>query len=196
MKINIPIKQQTQFGCLAACYSMIKNYLFGETSYDVATETQLTSEAFSVKTGFNEHYYLKKMSDWGCEVRVFLETPYMFDEYSKVNSELGGNISVEHRLIGIEDYKKLINDGYLIISVIDLWHIDMIIHFAHYVIINGFTDNHISIIDPKYGREIMFSNRRFQDTLDNIKYRLKHSPLLFAIKKANPITSAFPQTAS
>ncbi len=184
MEIKIkPLIQKTQFGCLATCYAMAINYFFGEKKYDQRIESDLTSQSFAIKTGFNEHFYLQRLSRKGCKILVYLETPYMEEEYKKINTVLGGNIKIEHRLIDVGDFIRLIKKGYLIITSIDLWYIDMIVNFAHFVIVNGYEKDCLSIIDPKYGKQIKFSTKRFQDSLDSLKYRLKHSPVIFAIKK-------------
>jgi len=183
MKKDIkPIKQETEFGCLSACYRMIRAY-FEDGVYEKEDETQLTSKAFSSETGFNEHFYLKKLSSSGYKIKVIVETPYMLEGYTQLNTKLNCNIPVEFNLVGNHDFTKLLDEGYLIITLIDLWSIDMIIHYPHYVIVENFEDDSFMIADPKYCKKIKFSRRRFEKSLEELKYRLGYSPLIFAIKK-------------
>lgn len=181
MKLQIkPIQQNTEFGCLASCYAMTKEFLGIKDKED---ESQLTKEAFQFKTKSNEHYYLKKLYDLGFEVKVFIETPYMLTNYNQLNSELGCKIPVEYQLIGLNDYTELIEQGYVIITLIDIWHLDMIVHDVHYVVINGFEQDSIYLTDPKYNREIKISKDKFKKSIDDLKYLLGYSPIIFAIKK-------------
>ena len=186
MKNNItPLKQTTEFGCLAACYAMIENHFLKENSeFTQEMESALTKEAFKSETKLNEHFYLNKLARSGHDIKILVETPYMLEGYGQLNTKLGNKISISHALIGINDYEKFIEEGYVIITLIDLWYLDMIIHYPHYVVIDGCDENSIFLLDPKYGNEIKFSKYRFQQALDSIKYHLKYSPVLFAIKKS------------
>lgn len=86
-------------------------------------------------------------------------------------------------MIGLDDFESLLNDNYIIITSIDMWHLNMIVHLPHYVIVNSFDENSFYIIDPKYGKEIKFSKDKFLKSIDDLKYRLGYSPIIFAIKK-------------
>jgi len=186
MKTEIkPLKQTTEFGCLATCYTMIKNHFDKEDNFSQEIESNLTKEAFRSETGFNEHYYLKELYKKGYEIKIFVETPYMLDGYNQLNTKLKCNIPIEHSLTGVEDYIDLMKQGYIIITLIDLWYLDMIIHFPHYVIVNGFNENSIYIVDPKYCREIKISKEKFNKILHSIQNRLNYSQVIFAIKKSN-----------
>ena len=178
------IKQKTEMGCLATCYKMIRTYFEGPDSVK-ESEKKLTTKAFSNDTGFNEHFYLKKLADSNYKLEVILETPYMLKEYEKLNSELDTSIPIKFNLISTKDIENLLNDGYLIITLLDLWDIDMTIHFPHYVIINGIDKTNIFILDPKYKKEIKCSKNRFESMIENLKYKLEYSPILFAIKKSS-----------
>jgi len=167
-----PLKQTTEFGCLATCYMMLRNYFFGDAEHSQEMESKLTGEAFRSETEFNEHYYLDKLAKSGCSIKVLVETPYMFEGYKQVNTKFGNNIEIEHALFGVSDYGTFLDEGYLIITLIDLWHLDMIIHYPHYVVIDSHDQNNFYIIDPKYGMNIKFSKHRFQQTLDSVKNRL------------------------
>jgi len=177
-----PLKQQTEFGCLATCFTMIKNHLFSEKEFNQNIESELTKQAFSSTTNFNEHHYLKKLYDLNCKIKVLVETPYMLEGYNLLNTKLKCKIPIEHCLIGVDDYESLLKEGYILITLIDLWNIDMIINIAHYVIVSGFDETSLYIIDPKYGKEIRISKPRFQQMLGNLKQDIKYSPLVFAIK--------------
>ena len=186
MKNNIiPLKQTTEFGCLAVCYFMIENYFLNENKeITQEMESDITQKAFKSETKFNEHFYLNKLAKSEHDIKILVETPYMLEGYGQLNTKLGNKISISHALIGINDYEKFIEEGYVIITLIDLWYLDMIIHYPHYVVIDGCDENSIFLLDPKYGNEIKFSKYRFQQALDSIKYHLKYSPVLFAIKKS------------
>ena len=184
MKLNIKLlKQNTQFGCLATCFFMIKNYFFEEEEFNQDKESSLTNEAFCFETGFNEHYYLNKLSKLSCDIRVFVETPYLAESYNKLNTKYNCNILIEYSILGIRDFESLLEDGYAIITLIDMWYLDMIVHDVHYVIVNGFDDNSIYLLDPKYGYKLKFSKERFLNSFETLKEKFGYSPLIFAIKK-------------
>ena len=75
-----PVKQTTEFGCLATCYFMIKNY-FSEHKEEFTQdiESDLTKEAFRSETKFNEHFYLNKFAKSGHDIKILVETPYMLE---------------------------------------------------------------------------------------------------------------------
>jgi len=155
-----PIKQQTEFGCLATCCAMIKNYLFGVV-FSQEKEIEKTSKAFNSETKFNEHFHIKELFELGCDIKIFIETPYMKEGYGILNSRLGCKIPINLQLIGANDYETLLREEYVLITLVDLWSIDMIIHTVHYIIVNGFDENNFYIIDPKYKMEIKVAKERF-----------------------------------
>lgn len=108
MKNNItPLKQTTEFGCLAACYAMIENHFLKENSeFTQEMESALTKEAFKSETKFNEHFYLNKLARSGHDIKILVETPYMLEGYGQLNTKLGNKISISHALIGINDYEN------------------------------------------------------------------------------------------
>jgi hypothetical protein len=162
---------------------MVRNCFFGEDGHDQQAESKLTKEAFRSETGFNEHYYLDKLSKNGCDVKILVETPYMSEGYKQLNTKLGNDVKIEYALLGVSDYETFLSEGYLIITLIDLWYLDMIIHYPHYVIIDSYDQNNFYVIDPKYGMRVKFSKHRFQETLDSVKNRLGYSSLIFAVRK-------------
>lgn len=184
MKFDVkPLKQTTEMGCLATCYLMIRELFFGNSEHSQDVESNLTSQAFRSETNFNEHFYLKKLFESGCEIKVLVETPYMAESYDLLNKKLGCKIDIQHALIGIEDYVKLLQENYLIITLTDLWYFDMVLHFPHYVIVHSYNEESLFISDPKYGNKIKFSNFQFEQNLKSLKERMGYSPLIFAIKK-------------
>lgn len=183
MKSNItPLRQTTEFGCMATCYAMVRNTLFGEEMFNQEIESNLTKQAFSFETEANEHFYLHDLATRGCDIRVLLETPYIVDLYQQLNNKFNLNIPIEYSLIGIKDFENLLEEGYILITLIDRWQIDMYIHMVHYVVVHGFDENHLYITDPKYGRELKIAKERFKDALVGLKVNIGYSPLIFAIR--------------
>ena len=186
MNLSIkPLRQTTEFGCLAACYAMVRNFLFEEKPFTKDDESHICKEAYKSETGFNEHFYLSELYKKGSTIKILVETPYMVAGYEQLNSELHCRIPIEYALIGLHDYESLLKKGYILITLIDLWFIDMIIHYPHYVIVHGIDKHSLFLVDPKYGKEIRFSKEAFQRNLQQLKSRLGYSLVIFAIKKAS-----------
>ena len=109
MKLFVkPLKQRTEFGCLAACYAMVRNFLFGERPFAKDDESQYCKEAYRSETGFNEHFYLSELYKEGATIKILVETPYMVEGYEQLNTRLHCKIPIEHTLIGLHDYEDFL----------------------------------------------------------------------------------------
>ncbi len=183
MKIEIkPLKQLTELGCMSTCYAMVRNTLLGEKEFNLDEETKLFTEAFTFPTGVNEQSYLLKLAQAGCEIKILVETPYVVDLYKQFNKKYNLALDIEYTIIGVETYEKLLSQGYLLITLSDLWEFTMICHFSHYVLVNGFDYHSLYVVDPKQGIEIQYPQDRFARMLHDIKTRMGYSPIIFAIK--------------
>lgn len=176
-----PLKQQTEFGCFAACYAMIKNDFFGDEPFDKEIESELCRRAFGFETGANEHFYLIDLFKRGCSINVMMESPFLIDYYKNL-SKLNYTIPIEYRLIGISDFEKALDSGYVIVTVLDRWDLDMYLHFPHYVIVETHDAGSLGVVDPQKGR-IRIAKDRFLLMLENVKEKLGYSPIIFAFKK-------------
>ncbi len=183
MKIEIkPLRQQTEFGCMCACYAMVRNTLLGEQNFEIEDEAKLCTEAFTFPTGVNEQSYLHKLAKAGCQIKVLVESPFLFDLYKQFKSKYGLSLDIEQTIIGVGTYEKLLSQDYLLITLSDLWEFTMICHFSHYVLINGFDYHSLYVVDPKQGVEIQYPQDRFARMLHDVKTKMGYSPIIFAIK--------------
>lgn len=179
--MNIPtLTQHTGFGCLATCYAMIKKYINPNFVFNTDVELELIRDMYLSDKEFHEPAIISKLLDIGCEVVFLSESKYAVDRYT----QLLQNKKFETKFIDISNYifEHFIKNGYVIITLVDKWHLDLYVRSSHYVLIKGMDEKYFFINDPWQGCEMRIEKENFKKFYKDVKDRFYMAPVIIAVK--------------
>ena len=175
------LKQGTPFGCFINCYAMVKSYYVDGFEFNKDDELDLLEKSFRFDRGcYEPHLINELMQDHSVE--VFIESDYLVWKYQKLSENLGNKIDPEHKIMLSGDYREAVKTG-LGIVLLDKWSLDMYTHFAHWVVISGYSDSYFTVNDSWTGREIQMPKTRFMDSIKSLRNNLNCSPVLVSVEK-------------
>ncbi len=177
LKIN---KQRSCESCLSVCLMSLLDFqkeikLDKEEEYNILFEgLKFTRLDFS--TG-HLVYLAKKFSD------LIFEQYIDFDVFYKILNKLDlpRNLKLYSKKIDLKFLKEMTKDGPVMIYI-DMFTLEGIYHYSHFVILKDIGNENATIFDPWSGEKIEMKTKVLMKSISYVRNMLKISPKLIRIK--------------
>ncbi len=174
----IPYKQSLTHSCLAACFLMILKTEKG-INFDEKVEQNLALNGSKRTYPFYVVGIANEVAEkYHVKINIIADNKYFAEVLDKSfkNQPL---VSIKHEKVTLTLIKNLLQNQPLIC------HIDNSLfdysHSSHFIVLEEATDKFISIIDPWTGQRKNITDKKLEESINNLKNHIKMCPLLFYI---------------
>lgn len=178
-----PYEQQTFLSCLSAAFLMIRNG-YENTQLTKENEMKYFVNALNSVKGFYQFGFFVDAEKEGYETGIITEVPDLHKYLVALKEELNTNTKITLQHIDIKFIKNFfIENNSPLVLFVDQWPFSMHVRTQHYIILTGFEDGFINIVEPWYGKEMKIPESTLQASLNSLRNNLLCGAQILYIKK-------------
>ncbi len=187
MKTILDVKtyeQSTFLTCLSACFMIARDANGENIPFTQEKELELYTSALKSVKDFYHFGFMRQALEQGHNVTMVVEVPDLFNYLKILNKKVDNKINVKFEHITIDEIKKTIEELKVpIIMLVDQWPISLYVRTQHYILVHGYDEKNIYIVEPWYGQKMKIPYERFQLMIDSLRDNLYCGTQMIYLKK-------------
>ncbi len=182
-------EQSTFLTCLSACFMMARDFIGEKIPFNQEKELEMYNDALKSVKDFYHFGFLKNALEQGYKANMVVEIPTIFEYLKSLNKKVENKINCLFKHISIDIIKETLEKEKVpIIVLVDQFPISLYCRTQHYVLVFGYDEKNIHIVEPWYGQKMKIPYNRFQEMLDSLRNNLFCGTQMIYLKKENENT--------